>query len=131
MMAAIGGFPGDSTGRVELDAYGSIPPTDRRWSDADRELEETAAAAVHQAYLDTCARLGWPVKPANQVPYEELPEDAKELDRASVRAVRDALTAAGWRQTARPGCTCPTAGVLYQPGCTAHATTLTGEDHPQ
>ncbi len=48
---------------------------------------ETMAEAVHQAYLDTCARLGWPVKPSNQVPYSELSEDSKELDRASVRAV--------------------------------------------
>lgn len=82
-------------------------PTDRRWSDADRELE-TAAAAVHQAYLDTCARLGWPVKPSNQVPYEELPEEAKELDRASVRAARDALTAAGWCPPADSGCAATT-----------------------
>lgn len=49
--------------------------------------QETMAAAVHQAYLDTCERLGWPVKPENQVSYEALSEDSKELDRASVRAV--------------------------------------------
>jgi hypothetical protein len=48
---------------------------------------ERLAALVHQAYLDTCARLGWEVSPSNQVPYAELSEDAKELDRASVRAV--------------------------------------------
>lgn len=51
------------------------------------DLLEALASQVHQAYLDTCARLGWPVKPANQVPYAELSEDSKELDRASVRAV--------------------------------------------
>jgi hypothetical protein len=48
---------------------------------------EKLAGAVHQAYLDTCERLGWPVKPENQVSYAELSEDSKELDRASVRAV--------------------------------------------
>jgi hypothetical protein len=36
-------------------------------------------------------------------------------------AVLEALTAAGWRKTAWPGCTCPTAGVMFRPGCpTAH-----------
>lgn len=55
---------------------------------------ERLAAAVHQAYLNTCARLGWPVKLENQVPYAELAEDSKELDRASVRAVLNALDAA-------------------------------------
>jgi hypothetical protein len=52
---------------------------------------EMLAAAVHQAYLDTCERLGWPVKPANQVSYNDLAEDSKELDRASVRAVLDLI----------------------------------------
>jgi len=53
---------------------------------------EELAALVHQAYLDTCVRLGWSVKPENLVPYEQLSEDSKELDRASVRAVLNALT---------------------------------------
>jgi len=48
---------------------------------------EDIAEKVHQAYLDTCEKLGWEVKPSNQVPYSELSEDSKELDRASVRAV--------------------------------------------
>lgn len=52
---------------------------------------EQLAAAVHQAYLETCERLGWEVKPANRVPYEQLSEEAKELDRASVRAVLKAV----------------------------------------
>lgn len=55
------------------------------------ERIEALAAVVHQAYLDTCERLGWPVKPENQVPYTDLTEDSKELDRASVRAVLTAL----------------------------------------
>jgi len=50
------------------------------------EAIEKCAAAVHDAYLETCARLDWPVSPKNQVPYDELSEDSKELDRASVRA---------------------------------------------
>lgn len=48
---------------------------------------ETMAASVHNAYLTTCDALGWGVKPENRVPYSELTEDSKELDRASVRAV--------------------------------------------
>jgi hypothetical protein len=35
-------------------------------------------------------------------------------------AVLDALAAAGWRKTTEPGCTCPTAGVMVRPECTAH-----------
>lgn len=54
---------------------------------------EAMAEAVHQAYLDTCAQLGWDVKPANRVPYAALSEDSKELDRASVRAVLASLEA--------------------------------------
>ena len=52
---------------------------------------ENLAMWVHNAYLDTCKRFGWEVKPENQVPYEALSEDSKELDRASVRAVLDNL----------------------------------------
>ena len=48
---------------------------------------EIMAERVHQAYLDTCDKLCWPVKLENQVSYAELSEDSKELDRASVRAV--------------------------------------------
>lgn len=48
---------------------------------------EALAEKVHQAYLTTCERLGWEVKESNKVPYADLTEDSKELDRASVRAV--------------------------------------------
>lgn len=48
---------------------------------------ENMAAAVHVAYLSTCQRLGWEVKPSNAVPYVSLSHEAKELDRASVFAV--------------------------------------------
>lgn len=54
------------------------------------KLEELARA-VHQSYLDTCARLGWSVKPENAVPYSDLSDDAKELDRATTRAILEAL----------------------------------------
>ena len=53
---------------------------------------EAMSASVHQAYLDTCKKLGWFVRPENQIPYAELSEDSKELDRASVRAVLAYLT---------------------------------------
>lgn len=52
---------------------------------------EILAEKVHQAYLDTCAKLGWDVKPENQVAYSELSDNSKELDRASVWAVLSAL----------------------------------------
>ena len=52
---------------------------------------EVMAEAVHNAYLDTCERLEWEVRPANLVPYADLSEDSKELDRASVRAVLSCL----------------------------------------
>ena len=48
---------------------------------------EKLSELVHNAYLETCEKLGWEVKPENQIPYSELVEDSKELDRASVRAV--------------------------------------------
>lgn len=72
------------------DALAAAPPERA----ADGERLELMAAAVHQAYLDTCARLGWSVKPENKAPYAELSEASKELDRASVRAVLALATAA-------------------------------------
>lgn len=74
---------------------------------------ERLAGRVHYAYLITAARLGWPVKPEMAIPYAELPEDAKELDRATVRTV---LAFAGRLQspmlpavntTSPMGCICP------------------------
>jgi hypothetical protein len=45
----------------------------------------------------------------------------RDYYRRRAAVVLDALTAAGWRKTAWPGCTCPTAGVMFRPGCpTAH-----------
>ena len=52
---------------------------------------EKLAESVHNAYLVTCKKLGWDVKPENQIPYSELIEDSKELDRASVWAVLDGI----------------------------------------
>ena len=48
---------------------------------------ERLAEKVHNAYLETCSRLGWKVSEANRAPYADLSEDSKELDRATVRAV--------------------------------------------
>jgi hypothetical protein len=82
---------------VETRSSGSTEPTAASGAEAmstptDNERSavpniEVMAEAVHNAYLETCARLGWPVKESNNVPYAELSEDSKELDRASVRAV--------------------------------------------
>jgi hypothetical protein len=59
----------------------------------DWEAMEKAAEAVHEAYLETCNKLGWSIKPENMVPYSQLSEDSKELDRASVRATMKSLQA--------------------------------------
>lgn len=48
---------------------------------------EIMADTVHNAYLKTCERLNWSVKEENKVPFYQLSEDSKELDRASVHAV--------------------------------------------
>lgn len=77
---------------MALDGWRAGGPPSRPGSAPDAD-EETLAAAVHEAYLATCARLGWPVKPDNAVPYRDLSEASKELDRASVRAVVAALRA--------------------------------------
>lgn len=63
------------------------------------ELLEQCAEAVHDAYLETCAKLGWSVKPENQVPYSDLIESSKDLDRASVRATLRVAAAYGRGQS--------------------------------
>lgn len=50
------------------------------------DLIELGAAKIHDAYLETCKKLGWEVKTQNLVPYSELSEQSKALDRASFRA---------------------------------------------
>ena len=52
---------------------------------------EVLAERVHEAYITTCNRLGWNMKPVDLVPYESLTEDSRELYRASVLAVLEAL----------------------------------------
>lgn len=63
----------------------SYIPKQRLKEVVDKDVE-SMAEAVHNTYLTTCKKLGWEVKTANLVPYSELSEDSKELDRASVRA---------------------------------------------
>lgn len=48
---------------------------------------EGCAEAVHVEYLATYRRLGRLINPHYDRPYAELPENAKELDRATARAV--------------------------------------------
>lgn len=55
---------------------------------------ERLANLVHEAYLESSKRLGWGIKPKFDVLYEQLPEDAKEVDRAAVRAVLSGLSPA-------------------------------------
>ncbi len=38
----------------------------------------------HEIYLQTAKRLGWPIRPAVDVPYDQLSDEAKALDIALV-----------------------------------------------
>ncbi len=56
------------------------------------QLVEQVAADVHQAWMETKRAQGITSRPSadgieQMVPYEDLPDDLKELDRATVRAV--------------------------------------------
>ena len=55
------------------------------------KLKEVGAEAIHDAYLLQCKRLGWKVKKENEVPYNDLSEESKALDRASFEAALDVL----------------------------------------
>lgn len=62
---------------------------------------EAVAAQVHAAWTDAKRAAGVTSRPSadgieQMVPYDDLPEHIKALDRATVRAVLDALTAAGY-----------------------------------
>ena len=60
---------------------------------------ETVSAKVHEAWMESKAAQGISSRKSEKgeelmVPYEQLSEEAKELDRASVRAVYEAIRAA-------------------------------------
>lgn len=60
---------------------------------------EAVAARVHEAWVESKRAQGVASRKSESgeelmVPYEELSESAKELDRASVRAVYEAIRAA-------------------------------------
>ena len=62
--------------------------------DAAPDMEkvvEMCAEKVHDAYLETALRLGWIVKPELNMPYDQLNDEAKELDRATARAALAAM----------------------------------------
>ena len=68
---------------------------------------ETVAAKVHEAWMNSMAARGLTSRQSEtgeelMVPYEQLSEAAKELDRASVRAVYEALREAV-REESAPG----------------------------
>jgi hypothetical protein len=57
---------------------------------------EAVSAKVHEAWMDAKRRAGITTRQSESgeelmVPYEQLSEEAKELDRSSVRAVYDAI----------------------------------------
>lgn len=61
---------------------------------------EIVSAAVHKAWMDTKKAKGVTSRLSEtreelMVPYSELSEEAKELDRASVRAVYTAIKSVG------------------------------------
>lgn len=60
---------------------------------------ETVSAKVHEAWMEGKKAQGFTTRKSEageelMVPYEELSEDAKELDRGTVRAVYAAIEAA-------------------------------------
>ena len=60
---------------------------------------ETVSAKVHEAWMESKAAQGIKTRKSEKgeelmVPYEQLSEEAKELDRATVRAVYAAIRAA-------------------------------------
>jgi hypothetical protein len=57
---------------------------------------EEVSAKVHEAWMEAKRRAGITTRKSESgeeqmVPYEQLSEDAKELDRSTVRAVYDAI----------------------------------------
>lgn len=46
---------------------------------------EALAAEIHETFLETAKRIGRPLRPETDVPYEHLPEPEKELNRALAR----------------------------------------------
>ena len=61
---------------------------------------ELVAARVHEAWMENKRRAGVTTQKLDSgeelmVPYEELTEDAKQLDRTTVRSVYDAIIASG------------------------------------
>lgn len=62
------------------------------------ELIEAVSAAVHDEWMRTKARQGV-ASVELMVPYDQLSEAAKDLDRGSVRAVLSGLSAAGYAVT--------------------------------
>lgn len=59
---------------------------------------EEVAAKVHEAWMESKRRAGVSTRKSEageelMVPYEQLSEEAKDLDRSSVRAVYDAIRA--------------------------------------
>ena len=61
---------------------------------------ELVAARVHKAWMENKRRAGVTTQKLDSgeelmVPYEELTEDAKQLDRTTVRSVYDAIIASG------------------------------------
>lgn len=67
-----------------------------------RELVETVAARVHDAWMETKRAQGITSRPAESgeeqmVPYDQLSEAVKDLDRSTVRAVFAGIEAVGLR----------------------------------
>lgn len=72
----------------------------------DPDLLEALSRDVHRAWMQARLASGWRWGPArnddrkehpSMVPYDELDEDEKEIDRTTVRTVLDSLGALGCR----------------------------------
>lgn len=71
----------------------------------DAELLEAVSEKVHNAWMDAKRAKGVTTRKLDTTgeellrPYAELSEEAKDLDRGSVRATLAGITAAGYRLT--------------------------------
>lgn len=75
--------------------------------DEMQELIETISDAAHQGWMHAKLALGVTSRKSEtgeelMVPYAELSEAAKDLDRGAVRAVLHSIDAAGFQLTVKP-----------------------------
>ncbi len=48
---------------------------------------DEVAKEIHDVYLRTARKVGWPIRPENDKPFSEIPEESKALDYALVEYI--------------------------------------------